>query len=116
MHIQCNTDDNLAGSQALERAVEETVESTLGRFRDRITRVEVHLADVNAERNGPRDLRCLMEARPRARDPVAVTHRATTLEEAYGGAARKLVRLLETTFGRAEQAKGAPSIRDNDLR
>ena len=115
MQIQINTDDNVEGREALEARVEAAVESALGRFGDRITRVEVHLSDENAGKSGSDDMRCLMEARPASRQPVAVTHQAATLEEAYQGAARKLRARLETAFGRVDDAKGAPSIRHTPL-
>lgn len=113
MQVQFNTDDNIEGRDALAQRVEAGVAATLGRFAGRITRVEVHLSDENAGRGGGADKRCLMEARPAGRDPVAVTHQAATLEEACGGAAKKLRNLLESTFGRLDDAKGAASIRGN---
>ncbi len=116
MQVQINTDDNVEGRDALARLVEAEVDATLGRFGGRLTRMEVHLSDENAGRAGAADKRCLMEARPAGRQPVAVTHQAATLEEAYGGAAKKLRKLLEGTFGRLNDTKGAASIRDNERR
>lgn len=116
MQVQFNTDGNVEGRDALARRVEADVAATLGRFGDQITRVEVHLSDENAARGGGADKRCLMEARPTGRQPVAVTHQAATLEEAYGGAAKRLRNLLEGTFGRLNDTKGAASIRDNERR
>ena len=116
MQIQVNTDDNAEGSDALICHVEDTVRATLGHFASQITRVEVHLGDENAAKSDGVDKRCLMEARPPRHQPVTVSHHAATLPEAYGGAAKKLKALLGTTFGRRKDAKGAASIRDNDLR
>lgn len=116
MRIKINTDDNVEGREALEARVEAAVASALDRFGDRITRIEVHLSDENAGKSGGGDMRCSMEARPASRQPVAVTHQAATLEEAFQGADRKLRARLETAFGRVDDAKGAPSIRDNPLR
>lgn len=81
-----------------------------------ITRVQIHLGDENAGKSGAADKRCVMEARPAGRQPVAVTHKAATLEEACDGAAEKLGNLLESKFGRLDDRKGAASIRDNDRR
>lgn len=115
MQIQVNTDNNVEGREALEARVQAAVESALRRFADRLTRVEVHLGDQSAARSGGADKRCAMEARPAGRQPVAATHQARTLEEAYEGAAKKLRALLDTDFGRADDAKGARSIRHDLL-
>ena len=111
MQIQINSDDNIAGREQLAQDVETAVTDILGRFSDRITRIEVHLSDTNAGKAGSADKRCLMEARPAGRQPVAVTNDAETLADAYSGAARKLRRALDSTLGRANDHKGADSIR-----
>jgi hypothetical protein len=103
-----NTDDNIEGSEELIGRVETEVAATLSRFSDRVTRVEVHLGDENAGKSGASDKRCMMEARPSGQQPVAVTHHAATLEEAYDGAAEKLGNLLESKFGRLHDHKPAP--------
>lgn len=116
MQIQVNTDDSVEGRDALVSQVEVAVEAALERFGDQLTRVEVHLSDVNSGRGGSEDKRCMMEARPAGQQPVAVTHHGATLEEAYEGAAGKLENLLQSRFGRQQNVKGAPSIRDNERR
>ena len=100
MQIQVNSDSSVAVDSELSRLVESTVNKALERFNDRITRVEVHLSDVNGPKPGIQDKRCLMEARPAGLDPVAVNNQAATLEEAVWGAAQKLKRLLDSLFGR----------------
>jgi len=47
MKIQLNTDVNIDGTEALAAQVSATVEQTLERFSEHITRVEVHLGDEN---------------------------------------------------------------------
>ncbi|MEO8261542.1 MAG: HPF/RaiA family ribosome-associated protein [Pseudolysinimonas sp.] len=100
MHIQINTDSNIEGTEALAAQVKGVVESTLSRFSDRITRIEVHLSDQNSDKSGQDDKRCMMEARLEGRQPTAVTHQAATLDDAVDGAADKLKRSLESTLGR----------------
>lgn len=100
MQIQVNTNDSVAGSEALSRRVEGVVGDALGRFGDRITRVEVHLNDVNAQKEGDRDNRCMMEARLSGLQPISVTHHADTLDQAIDGAAKKLQRALDSTLGK----------------
>jgi ribosome-associated translation inhibitor RaiA len=105
MQIQINTDHNIKGHNALTSQVIGEVESALSRFSDHITRVEVHLSDENGKKNSPSDKRCMMEARLESRQPIAVTHEASTLDQAVEGAVDKLVRLIESTLGRLHDQK-----------
>ena len=116
MQVQVNTDDGVEGREELIGRVGAEVAAALSRFADWLTRVEVHLGDENAGKSGAADKRCMMDARPAGQQPVAVTHKAATLEEACDGAAEKLGNLLESKFGRLDDRKGAASIRDNDRR
>jgi len=102
MQIQINTDANIEGREKLAAHVHGVVEHALGRFRERITRVEVHLSDENGEKSGADDKRCVMEARLEGRQPIAVTHRAATLHEAVKDAAEKLERSIDSTLERAQ--------------
>jgi hypothetical protein len=111
LQIQVNTDDNIEGRDELTQKVQAEIATTLGRFADRITRVEVHLSDENAGKSGTNDKRCLMEVRPTGRQPVAVTHQAGSLAEAWNGASKKMRTVLDTTFGRLDDTKGGASIR-----
>ena len=116
MQIQVNTDNNVEGRDELARRVEAGIEAALSRFSDQITRVEVHLGDESAGRPSGSDKRCMLEARPRGRAPVAVTNSADTLDEAFRGATDKLKRLFESDFGRLDDRKGGASIRGNERR
>lgn len=112
MQIQLNTDNHVHGEASLAAWAESELKDRLARFRDSITRIEVHLSDVNAARTAGQDKRCKLEARLAGRQPVVVQHDAAKVAEAVQGAAEKLVRLLDTTLGRARDAKGRESIRD----
>jgi len=117
MQIQVNTDDNVEQREELTRRVEAEVISALSRFSGQITRVEVHLSDENADKAGKNDKRCLIEARPTGRNPLAVSHQGATLEEAFTGATKKLQSALDSMLGRSNDHKGGASIRtDNVLR
>jgi hypothetical protein len=105
MQIQVNSDRSIAVDTALVEQVETGVRNVLERFSDRLTRVEVHLSDINGERSGVPDKRCLMEVRPTGRDPVVVTDQALTVDLAVRGASQKMRRLLESTFGRLEEKR-----------
>ena len=101
MKIQVETDSNIEGNTMLAQAVETVVRDTLDRFSSQITRVEVHLSDENSgEKAGTDDKRCLLEVRFASHQPIAVTDRAATPEQAVSGAAEKMKHLLETTLGR----------------
>ena len=100
MQIQLNTDHNIGGDERLESLVRDTVEGSLGHLTNQVTRVEVHLKDANAHKGGARDKHCSMEARVGGLRPIAVNHHAPEVAEAYGGAAGKLRRSLDSTLGR----------------
>ncbi|HVL55257.1 MAG TPA: HPF/RaiA family ribosome-associated protein [Burkholderiaceae bacterium] len=102
MQVQTNTDDTVTGRVELAERVESIVESALDRFRDRITRVEVHLNDENKAKGGSDDKRCMMEARIKGLEPIAVTHHAGSLIEAIEGAADKLERAIDNRLGKLE--------------
>ena len=106
MQIEIGTDSNIEGREKLATRVKGVVESALNRFSDRITRVEVHLSDVNSYKGGEDGIRCVMEARLEGRQPTAVTHQATTLDQAVDGAAGKLKRSVERTLDRDATLKG----------
>ena len=100
MQIQVNTDSHVLGSERLVAHARSVVDGALDRFRDRITRVDVHLSDENSEKSGPNDKRCLMEARLEGRKATAASHEAATVEEALEGAAKRLAKVIEHTLGR----------------
>ena len=115
MKIQVNTDHNVEGSDALVRMVEEQIQSTLGRYEDRLSRVEAHLGDEDGSKNRGADKRCLLEARPLGRDPVVVTAFSDTSERACREASHKMQKLLASTFGRIDGGHDADAtIRQND--
>lgn len=107
MQIHINTDRNINGREALSNHISSEIKQALSRFSDHITRVEVHLSDVNSDKKGGKDgLKCVMEARLEGRHPLVVSHQATTLEQAFSGAADKLTRLIESTIGRSGDQRG----------
>jgi len=102
MQVQLNTDHNLRGDDRMAEVAEAIVAAGLGNFAGRLTRVEVHLQDLNAHKGGPDDIRCAMEARPEGLRPLAVTDTAANAEAALKGAAKKLRHLLESEFGKLD--------------
>jgi len=116
MQVQVNTGHNIEGREQFDEYVRSTVEASLGRFGEQITRVEVHFRDDNAEKSNGDDKRCVLEARPAGMQPVVVTHVAATLDEAIDGAVERLERLLDGMFSKLHDPKGrtplgeAPSV------
>jgi len=100
MRIQINTDNHIAGREALSQQAEATVASALDHLAEHVTRVEVHLSDQNGNKTGGRDKRCMMEARLEGHQPIAVTEEADSLDGAITGAAAKLKGSLDRTLGR----------------
>lgn len=111
MKIQVNTDKNVGGSDALSERIETDLASALTRFEHRLTRVKVHVRNESAGRTTGDDFRCLIEARPAGRDPVAVTQYAATLDAALRGATDKLETLLTSKFERLEGQETRETIR-----
>ena len=98
MQIQVNTDHNIEGSEALSAHIREVVERALDHESEHITRVEVHLTDENGPKSGPKDKRCVMEARLEGHQPAAVAFEAANARQAVDGAADKLARLVAHTL------------------
>ncbi len=108
MRIQINSDKNIAVDAQVIGFVETEVNRVLTRFIGKLTRVEVHLSDVNSDKFGEFDKRCLIEARPAGHRPLAASDRAPTTEQAVRSALGKLRSSLQTFFGRLGKTPGAP--------
>ena len=119
MQIQVNSDNHIESSIRLEEWVRTTIESTLERYEEDLTRVEVYLKDENGDKPGPHDLSCRLEARPKGHQPLSVAHKADTLEQAIDGAAVKLEHALEHLFGKLQgkpraAGKSQPTTKVNE--
>lgn len=112
MQIIVELDDHIAMTPEVEQKVDAAVRSAVGHYAARITRVQVHLSDVNAAKGGVDDKRCVLEARPAGLDPVAANHHASTIELAIEGAAKRLASVLESTFGRLGSDRDRSRPRD----
>lgn len=107
MQIQINTDSHIHGSKEMTERVEGTIQSALGRFGERITRVEVHLSDENSSaKSHDDDIRCVIEARLAGIQPITVTHQSASLEQAVSGATDKLEKTIKRNLERLDDPKG----------
>jgi hypothetical protein len=103
MQVLFSTDHTIDGHERLASYATEVVNHILGRFDQHVTRIEVHLTDIDGAKDIGEDKRCVMEARIEGRPPVAVTHLADEVGPALDGAARKLRRALDTVFGKMRE-------------
>lgn len=111
MQIQINTSNGIENKEALERWADGEIRQSLSRFAAEVTRVEIHLSDENHGANGAGDRRCVMEARLAGHQPLAVSHHAPNIDEAFRGACDKLRRALDSTLGRLYGHRDRDSIR-----
>ena len=102
MQILIETDRNITQTAQQDERTERTLRSAIGRFEQRLSRVQIHLSDENSNKGGSDDKRCMIEARPEGLDPLAVQHKAATIELAIDGASVKLGSALDSLFGRLD--------------
>jgi hypothetical protein len=101
MQVLLHADKNTDGSSAMAEHLNTVVADALGRFGDRVTRVEAHLSDVNGEaRVGPSDIHCLLEARLIGEEAVVVKEQAHNAHQAIAGALRKLKRAVGASLAK----------------
>jgi ribosome-associated translation inhibitor RaiA len=105
MQIQVNTDNATEGREKLIEGVSSVVRERLERYSDRITRVEIHLSDVNGDRGGE-DKHCVIEMRPSGMEPVSATAQAASIHQAVTSATDKAITVLDRTFGKLSSRKG----------
>jgi ribosome-associated translation inhibitor RaiA len=100
MQVQINSDNNISMHGRLSDSIGAYINNLLQRFDPYLTRVEVHLTGENVKKTGPQDKRCVLEARAKRHQSLVATNKATDIEDAFSGAAEKMHRQLETTYGR----------------
>lgn len=115
MKILVNSDKNISTDRGVAGFVEAEVTRGLRRFARRLTRVEVHLSDVNSHKFGTHDKRCMIEVRPAGMRAMTATVSAATLKEALAGALKKMRHSVETKFGRLTTAKRISAARKNAI-
>ena len=106
MQFQFNSDNQITGDADMEARVREITEARLARITDRLTRVEVHVGDVNGPKGGGDDKRCAIEARPAGMAPISASGHAATIEAAVAGAADKVLAAYDRLIGKRTDRKG----------
>lgn len=83
MQVQVNSDNSIEFGSIAANGAEGRVRERLARFADRLTRVEVHLRDVDGtDLATGQGLEAMLEARPSGSQPLTVLHRAQSSREA----------------------------------
>jgi len=103
MQVQFNSDSSVMGTANVATRIEAQLRDRLSRFEDRLTRIEVHVRDVNSSKHGADDKHCTIEARPRGGKPIGVTAHAAKVDDAARKAGNVLVQRLERHFGKADK-------------
>lgn len=106
MQFQFNSDNETNGDTRLAERVEEIARARLGRIEERLTRVEVHVGDVNGPRTDGMDKRCAVEVRPAGMAPITATDQAASIEAAVAGAADKVLAAFDRQVGKRTTRKG----------
>lgn len=103
MFIEINTDNYVEGKEKMQAYFEGVISTSLKRFEDKITHIEVQLGDENSSsKKGSDDKRCMMEARISGLKNVAVVSHADTIEKAINLAIPKLKNALEHAIGKVQ--------------
>jgi ribosome-associated translation inhibitor RaiA len=97
--VQISTDNQIKSDAGANSRLEARIRSKLKRFERRLTRVEVHVADVNGPKGGG-DKRVTLEARVNGHEPVAVHAEADRVDNAVALAADKAARALDHALGK----------------
>ncbi len=116
MQVQVQTDDNIQGGESLIQWAQQETTSKLARFRDYLTRVEIHFSDSNAGKGGANDKRCILEARPANHQPLSAQADGNTVAEAFHAAIEKLIRVVGDDQDRHRAKQGHETIRTPDGR
>jgi ribosome-associated translation inhibitor RaiA len=120
MQVQINSDNNISMHTKLSDSIGAYINNLLQRFDPYLTRVEVNLTgDKSSKKAGPTHKRCVLEARAKRKHLLVVSNKSEDIEAAFSGAAAKMHRQLETTYGRlADKRRRKPTMerRINRLR
>jgi ribosome-associated translation inhibitor RaiA len=106
MQVQIRHDENVRGDK--NGWIAATVEGELSRYGDRITTVEVHLADEDGPKSSDGAIRCSIEVRPAGFKPIAATAHGDDVGMAVDSALTKIARVLDSQLGRVKDVYSNP--------
>jgi ribosome-associated translation inhibitor RaiA len=106
MQVFLHSDPNTDGSHLMAEHLDSVVKDALGRFGERVTRVEAHLSDVNSQaKTGADDIHCTLEARLVGLDAIVVKDHAGNAHQAIEGALHKLKRAVGAGIAKLDDRK-----------
>ena len=106
MQFLFNSDNNIEGDASMEDRVRELVRARVSRIEERLTRIEVHVGDVDGSRSGANDKRALVEFRPAGLQPLSGSAQASTIEAAVASATDKALAAFDRQIGKLTTRKG----------
>ncbi|WP_375562924.1 HPF/RaiA family ribosome-associated protein [Bernardetia sp. OM2101] len=102
MKVQFNTDNTIDGDARTQDFFSDLISKKLDRYDEHITRVEVHISDENGKKEGPSDIKCVLEARFEGRQPITVSAQEVTIEKAVSAAIDKAKAALDSFLGKLQ--------------
>lgn len=115
MNIEVRTDNHIEGTARMIDYIRAQLNSEFERYSEKLTHLEVHLSDLNADKGGADDKRCVIEAHAAGLKPLAVTNKAPNVDLALDGAVEKLHHLFEHTFAKQNGHRHVPKPDWQDL-
>ncbi len=100
MQIQINSPHETV-SPTFSEHIENNIQSVLGPYENRLTRVEIHFKDLNGHKGGV-DKRCAIEVRPSGMGPLAADDEGENVRDAFKGALDKIERVLKHKLGKEQ--------------
>jgi ribosome-associated translation inhibitor RaiA len=119
MQILLHADPHIDRGHFMVDHLSIAVEDAMGRFGERVTRVEAQLSDVNGRsKPGVNDIHCTLEARLAGLSTVVAKEHASNAHRAIDGAVRKLKRAVGAEIARHDPRSQrsrptAPAPRDD---
>lgn len=105
MNIEVRTDKHIENTAKLADYVRSQLTQKFSRYSEKLTHIEVHFSDENADKGGDRDKRCAIEARAAGLKPMGVSHKADNIDNALDGAIVKLQHALEHAIAKHSGSK-----------
>ena len=105
MIFQFNSDNQTPADSGVADQMETLVRARLEHVSDRLSRVEVHVGDVNGPRGGS-DIRCAIELRPEGMQPISASDEAPNIEAAVASATDKALTAFNRQVGKQTSRKG----------
>ena len=105
MNIEVRTDKHIENTAKLADHVRSQLTQKFSRYSEKLTHIEVHFSDENADKGGANDKRCAIEARAAGLKPMGVSHKASNIDLALEGAITKLQHSFEHAFAKQSGPK-----------